>query len=89
MRFFQSPSVIASLTDVSAFKRSEDSIIQLSFRKIPDEVLPKIERSIGLPKDQIRFLKFDRHGAPQLGLELTITPEMLKQAEEFEKERKL
>lgn len=85
LRIFDTPSLMASLLDVQIISQDGDFLIQLDFKKLPDEVTPQVKRIIGHPN--ARAVEFDKEGTPHTGLEVKITGQELEQAKEVSKKR--
>lgn len=80
LQIFSVPSLQAQLADTSVSKPdAEGNVkIQLDFMKLPQEVIPDLERLLSV--DQFknhRLLKYIKNGQARTGLELEVNPKDL------------
>lgn len=78
LRIFQTPSLMASLLDCQVLERDSDHVIQLDFKKLPEEIVHQVKRVVG--SNNVRMLEFDHEGAAHTGMEIYITAQELERA---------
>lgn len=77
LRLHHSPALMANLLDVNTGERDGNYIIELDFRAIPDDVIPSLLELCG--SKHARVLKFNKNQMEHVGVELSLTPDDLKQ----------
>lgn len=78
LRIFSVPALMSYLNDVAIFSDGQakdgESVIQLVFQRLPDEVYPQMLRLISAPRDP-KLVKFVDQGQARTGVELKVKPE--------------
>jgi hypothetical protein len=84
LRLFDTVSLMQFLEKVSIIKKDETRVIQLLFTKIPDEVIPDVQRIIAVP---CQAYEFEREGKPFIAFEIPVETELFgDEAPDFSKD---
>lgn len=78
LRIFGSPNLMSALHDTTARRDSGSYVIELDFRKLPNEVVPTVKQLIGDGKiDVVEFT--DTHG-PHTAFKVTFDQQAVEKA---------
>lgn len=85
LRIFSVPALMTFLADVMPVKDSESDEdgsvrIQLDFLRLPDEIIPQLERLIACPH-KLKWFKYVKDGSARTGVEVPIAPDDLEGAD--------
>lgn len=85
LRIFSIPSLMTYLADVMPVKDPEADEegavrIQLDFLRLPDEIIPQLERLIASPHP-LKWFKYVKDGSARTGVEVPIAPDDLEGAD--------
>lgn len=84
LRIFSVPSLMTYLADVMPVRDQEAGDgavkIQLDFLRLPDEVIPQVERLIAAP-GKLTWFKYIKDGSARTGVEVPVSPEDLEGAD--------
>lgn len=84
LRIFSVPSLMTYLDGVAPIKDTEGEEgavkIQLDFLRLPDEIIPQLERLLAAPSKP-KYFKYVKNGSARVGVELSINPEDLEGAD--------
>lgn len=84
MRIFNSPSLLVNLVD-SALRRENDSyVIELDFRRLPDDVIPQVKQLIG--DGDIETIRFNDSLGQHIGFRVKFDQKRLERARERSKQ---
>lgn len=81
LRIFETVTLMQYLNKVSVFKRGGVHTVQLVFSRIPDEVIPDVQRVIGV---ESKVYKFDQDSTPFVGFEVPLPEELFPDKAEKE-----
>lgn len=73
LRIFDAVSLMQYLDQVSVLKKGDVQTVQLVFSQLPQEVLPDVQRIIGIDS---QCYNFEREGVPYAGFEIPLDPEL-------------
>lgn len=78
LRIFENPSLMSYLTDVATVPDEEKgegaAKIQLSFLRLPQEIMPQLDRLFAAPK-KAQMFRFVQDGVAHHGFEIKVQPE--------------
>jgi hypothetical protein len=82
LRIYSVPSLMTYLADVMPVKDAESDEegavnIQLDFLRLPDEIIPQLERLIAAPH-KLKWFKYVKDGSARTGVEVPVAPEDLE-----------
>jgi hypothetical protein len=82
LRIYSVPSLMTYLADVMPVKNPESDQegavnIQLDFLRLPDEIIPQLERLIAAPH-KLKWFKYVKDGSARTGVEVPVAPEDLE-----------
>jgi hypothetical protein len=82
LRIYSVPSLMTYLADVMPVKNPESDDegavnIQLDFLRLPDEIIPQLERLIAAPH-KLKWFKYVKDGSARTGVEVPVSPEDLE-----------
>lgn len=85
LRIFSVPSLMTYLADVMPVTDAESDEegavnIQLDFLRLPDEIIPQLERLIAAPH-KLKWFKYVKDGSARTGVEVPVAPDDLAGAE--------
>lgn len=85
LRIFSVPSLMTYLADVMPIRDPESDEegavrIQLDFLRLPDEIIPQLERLIASPH-KLKWFKYVKDGSARTGVEVPIAPDDLEGAD--------
>jgi hypothetical protein len=84
LRIFSVPSLMTYLADVMpvADPDGEEGAvrIQLDFLRLPDEIIPQLERLIAAP-NKLKWYKYVKDGSARTGVEVPVAPDDLQGAD--------
>jgi hypothetical protein len=85
LRIFSVPSLMTYLADVMPVKDPEADEegavrIQLDFLRLPDEIIPQLERLIASPQP-LKWFKYVKDGSARTGVEVPVAPDDLEGAD--------
>jgi hypothetical protein len=81
LRIYSVPSLMTYLADVMPVKDPESGEegavnVQLDFLRLPDEIIPQLERLIAAPH-KLKWFKYVKDGSARTGVEVPVAPEDL------------
>jgi hypothetical protein len=79
LRIYSVPSLMTYLADVMPVKNPESDQegavnVQLDFLRLPDEIIPQLERLIAAPH-KLKWFKYVKDGSARTGVEVPVAPE--------------
>lgn len=82
LRIYSVPSLMTYLADVMPVKDAEAGEegavnIQLDFLRLPDEIIPQLERLIAAPH-KLKWFKYVKDGSARTGVEVPVAPDDLE-----------
>lgn len=82
LRIYSVPSLMTYLADVMPVKDQESGEegavnVQLDFLRLPDEIIPQLERLIAAPH-KLKWFKYVKDGSARTGVEVPVAPEDLE-----------
>jgi hypothetical protein len=84
LRIFSVPSLMTYLADVMPVTDPEGEEgavrIQLDFLRLPDEIIPQLERLIAAP-GKLKWFKYVKDGSARTGVEVPVEPDDLQGAD--------
>jgi hypothetical protein len=78
LRIFNAVSLMQYLNKVSVLKKGNVQTVQLVFAQVPADIIPEIQRIIGVPSQAYAF---DKDGSPYIGFEIPLPDEVFRRSD--------
>lgn len=76
LRLFSSPGLLAAFVTASAFEDKGDTVVQLEFQRLPNDIHPDLLKIAGAAN--VQLVEYDRDSTPYTGLQIRLSNDELR-----------